>query len=144
MSPSNRTREAAPPSLEQLGAAIAGVPDGIELAVAFGSLARDEAHRGSDVDLAVRGSVDRAALAAALSRALHVEVDVVDLDTPDLVLLNEIVRDGRCVAERAPGSYARFRSAALATLETDLPLIRLQQEAFLARLARSGVRGGSG
>ncbi|MDQ3033091.1 MAG: nucleotidyltransferase domain-containing protein [Myxococcota bacterium] len=128
------------PSLTELTAALAAHRD-VELAVVFGSVARGEAGLGSDVDVAVRGAVDRLALGAQLSRALGREVDVVELDTPDLVLLSEIVRDGRCVAERSPGAYAQFRSHALATLETDLPLIHRQQEAFLARLARAGVRG---
>jgi predicted nucleotidyltransferase len=144
MTASNRASSGKPPSADALTRALADVGDGIELAVAFGSVARGEADVGSDVDLAVRGAVDRATLAAVLSRALGCEVDVVDLDTPDLVLLSEIIRDGRCVAERSEGSYARFRSSALATLETDLPLIQRQQEAFLRRLAESGVRRGSG
>lgn len=129
-------------SLARLEAAFAGRPD-VELAVVFGSVARGDAGTGSDVDLAVRGAVDRLTLGAQLSLALGQAVDVVDLDTSDIVLLSEIVRDGRCVAERAPGDYARFRSHALATLETDLPLIRRQQEGFVRRLARSGVLGSS-
>lgn len=114
---------------------------GVALAVVFGSVARGEAGPGSDVDLAIRGDADRFALAAELSRALGREVDVVPLDTDDLVLLAEIVRDGRRVVEREPGAFARFRSHALATLERDLPSIRRQQAAFTARLAREGVRG---
>ena len=113
---------------------------GVALAVVFGSLARGESSARSDVDVAVRGAADRFELAAALSLALGREVDVVPLDTDDLVLLSEIVRDGRVVVERAPGDFARFRSRALATLETDLPGIRRQQAAFTARLARSGPR----
>lgn len=90
------------PSLAQLEAALAGRPD-VELAVVFGSVARGDAGPASDVDLAVRGDVDRLTLGAEISLAVGREVDVVDLDTPDIVLLSEIVRDGRCVAERSPG-----------------------------------------
>lgn len=133
-------RRSVAPSIAELEAALTAHPD-VELAVAFGSVARGEASAGSDVDVAVRGAIDRPTLAADLSRTLGVEVDVVDLDTSDLVLLSEIVRDGIRVAERSPGSYATFRSHALATLETDLPLIRRQQDAFVRHLARSGARG---
>lgn len=115
--------------------------DDVRLAVVFGSHARAEATAESDVDLAIRGGADRFRLAAELSEALGREVDVVPLDTDDLVLLNEIVRDGRLVIEREPGAFARFRSHALATLETDLPGLRHQQAAFTARLASAGIPG---
>ncbi len=112
----------------------------VTLGVVFGSVARDEATATSDLDLAVRGELDRFALAATLSLKLGREVDVVPLDTDDLILLAEIVRDGRLVLEREPGAFARFRSRALATLERDLPAIRRQQAAFTARVAREGLR----
>lgn len=129
--------------IDDVAAALVAHPE-IELAVLFGSRARDKARANSDVDLAVRGAADRLHLAAELSLSLGTEVDVVDLDTHDLILVAEIVRDGLCVLERQPGAYARFRSHAISTLERDLPAIRLQQNAFLTRLARVGVLGASG
>lgn len=113
----------------------------VRLAVLFGSFARGDAHADSDIDIAVRGDVDVESLRAELSMELGREVDIVSLDTDDLILLAAIVRDGRPLREREPGTYARFRSHALATLETDLPSIRRQQAAFVARLARAGLDG---
>lgn len=130
-------------SIDDIAAAVAAHRE-VEIAVLFGSRARDEASASSDVDLAVRGVADRLHIAAELSRSLGTEVDVVDLDTDDLVLLAEIVRDGHCVLERRPGAYAHFRSHAISTVERDLPAIRLQQTAFLSRLSRVGVLGASG
>lgn len=124
-------------SLAQAAAAL-GAHREVELAVVFGSVARGNPGPSSDVDVAVRGSrIDHFRLAAELSVALGREVDVVALDTDDIVLLAEIVQDGRVAIERVPGSYALFRSHALATLEIDLPSIRGQQDAFVAKLARA-------
>lgn len=113
----------------------------VELAIVFGSFARGEPGPTSDVDLAVSGPrVDRFALAAELSLVLGREVDVVSLDTDDLVLLGEIVRDGRVLHEGRAGASGRFRARALSTLETDRPWLELQQRAFLAHLASGGRR----
>ncbi len=107
----------------------------------FGSFARGEPGPSSDVDLAVAGpDVDRLALAAELALSLGREVDVVSLDTDDIVLLGQIVRDGRVIHEGRPGASARFRARALSTLETDRPWLELQQRAFLAHLATGGRR----
>jgi predicted nucleotidyltransferase len=112
----------------------------VDLVVMFGSTARGDDEAGSDLDLAVRGSADRFALAADLALALGREVDVVPLDTDDIVLTLEIVRDGQLVFEREPSSYAWYRANALTTLETDLPWLRLQQDAMVARLAREAAK----
>ena len=108
----------------------------------FGSVARGEDHAGSDVDVAVRGrDIDLLALGADLSLAIGREVDVVSLDTEDLVLLLEITRDGRVVLDRVDGGYGGFRASALSMLETDLPWLRLQQRAFIARVPQHGLGG---
>jgi len=111
----------------------------VELAIVFGSFARGESGPTSDVDLAVAGpDVDRLALAAELALLLGREVDVVSLDTDDIVLLGEIIRDGRVIHEGRPGASARFRARGLSTLETDRPWLEIQQRAFLAHLASGG------
>jgi predicted nucleotidyltransferase len=116
-------------------AALIAARSDVDLAVVFGSVARGESGPSSDLDLAVRGSVDRLTLGADLALSLGCDVDVVPLDTDDIVLLQELVRDGRLLFERVPGSYATFRAHSLASLETDLPWLRLQQRAFVERLA---------
>lgn len=108
---------------------------GIELAILFGSGARGTGSSRSDVDLAVRGDVDRLALAAAVSDACGREVDVVDLNRASIPLLEAIVRDGRKVFERTRGEYATWRSRAMWMLETDLPNYRRMRDAWLKKLA---------
>ena len=73
----------------------------------FGSQARGEGDAASDLDLAVifqeprPSGLDGAcfALATALSTALGVPVDVVDMETTDSDLVHRVLRDGRLVIE---------------------------------------------
>ena len=72
---------------------------GVKFAYLFGSRARGDAREDSDWDIAVyfgrRATVlDEAELAAELSRALGVEVDVVALDSATLDLVYTVLRDG--------------------------------------------------
>ena len=72
---------------------------GVKFAYLFGSRARGDAREDSDWDIAVyfgrRATVlDEAELAAELSRALGVEVDVVALDSAILDLIYTVLRDG--------------------------------------------------
>ena len=108
---------------------------GVELAVLFGSRGRGTARPDSDVDLAVRGAVDRLALAADISVACGLEVDVVDLADVGVPLLEALVRDGRKMHEARGGVFAVWRSHALAQLEIDGPWYRRMRDAWLARLA---------
>lgn len=108
--------------------------DEVELAIAFGSRARGRATAASDLDVAVRGG-DRMALAADLSLALGVEVDVVELDAATIPLLEALVRDGVVVHEARKQAAAGWRTVALATLETDRPWFARMRDAWLARVA---------
>lgn len=112
----------------------------VGLALLFGSRARGTATAASDVDLAVRAAgADLLGLAAALSRAAGHEVDVVELDGAGLPLLERIVRDGVVVHEARRGAAALWRARALATLETDRPWLARMREAWLARVAATGL-----
>lgn len=112
----------------------------VRLAVLFGSRARGRARPGSDLDLAVRApGADLLGIAGRLSAALGIDVDVVSLDHADIPLLAEIVEHGVVVHEAAPGEQARWRSAAIAALETDLPWYARMRDAWLRRVARDGV-----
>lgn len=123
------------PRLREL---LRGTP-GLRLAVLFGSRARGTARPDSDVDLGVLGEVDRLSLAAELSEAVGIEVQVVDLSDPPIPLLEEIVRDGRIVAEGAPGAGAMWWSHTLADLETDRPWYLRMQEAWIKRVKARGI-----
>jgi predicted nucleotidyltransferase len=118
--------------------------DEIDLALVFGSRARDEAGPGSDVDVAVTGrGVDAIGLAVELTGAVGLPVDVVDLSVdPPLALLLAVLHDGVKIHERRPGAYGRFLAHSLTELETDLPAFRSMQRAFLQRVAERGLLGG--
>jgi predicted nucleotidyltransferase len=76
---------------------------GVRLAVLFGSVARGDAGEASDVDLLVRvrgGWKERVATALALEEALGCPVQLVDLDRAPALLLADVLRDGRVLADR--------------------------------------------
>jgi predicted nucleotidyltransferase len=113
----------------------------VQLALLFGSRARDSATDDSDVDLAVRAEgTDMAELAHALSRRLGSEVDLVSLEDPGVPLLEELVRDAVVVYERHPGAGASWRTRALVTLETDRPWFARMRDAWLRTVADEGLR----
>jgi predicted nucleotidyltransferase len=112
----------------------------VRLALVFGSRARGTATPTSDVDVAVRApGIDLLRLAADLSRATALEVDVVDLDDAGVPLLARIVREGVLAHEARPGAAARWRAQALADLETDAPWFARMREAWLKHVAARGV-----
>jgi predicted nucleotidyltransferase len=127
----------------RLAGALAAHPE-IELALLFGSRARDRATPGSDVDVAVIGrSSDTIGLAIELSDATGLQVDVVDLsDDPPFALLLAVLHDGIKIHEGRSGAYGRFLSHTLMMLETDLPAYRAMQRAFVQRVAKRGLSGG--
>ena len=70
----------------------------VRLAMLFGSRARGCARPESDVDVAVEApGVDLWTLAADLSQAVGLEVDVVDLRRAGYPLLKSVLRDGLVV-----------------------------------------------
>lgn len=132
---------------EQLQARIrehlAGRAD-VQVALLFGSQARGTARPDSDVDLAVVAvdGVDLLTLGAELGEALDSEVDIVDLADASIPLLEHLMRDGIVVHEGYRGAGGLWRSQTLTTLETDRPWYERMSEAWLARVAREGLRGG--
>jgi uncharacterized protein len=123
------------PVVEALRGALAGRHD-IRLALLFGSRARGRARAGSDADVAVLGKgLDLLALAADLSKAARVEVDVVSLEEPGYPLLNAVLRDGILLHEGERHAEARWRTRAILQTETDRPGYERMRDAFLKRLA---------
>ena len=89
-------------------------PD-IDLVIVFGSVAGGVTRADSDLDLAVRGlkPLDLVSLTNTITRLLHADaVDVVDLRRASPLLMMEVVRGGRLLYERTPGSYVAFCSLA--------------------------------
>jgi predicted nucleotidyltransferase len=116
----------------------------VRLGLLFGSFARGTANERSDVDIAidVHGSVDRLRIAAQLSAALGVEVDLVLLGDAGVPLLDEIVRDAVVAYEATPYAAARWRTHALIDLETDRPWYARMRDAWLASVAGQGLDDG--
>jgi predicted nucleotidyltransferase len=107
---------------------------GVRLAVLFGSAARGDGRASSDVDLLVHvrgGWRERAETAAALESALGRPVQLVDLDGAPSLLLADVLRDGRVLADR-DGEWRslrrRHRSIARAAQAEDARLGRAARE----------------
>lgn len=113
---------------------------GVRLALLFGSWARGNARPDSDIDLAVLGpEVDRLGLAAELTNAFGLDVQVVALDRDlGVPMLEELVRDAIVVCEGAPGAAASWRTRALVDLETDRPWYARMRDAWLRHVAEAG------
>jgi predicted nucleotidyltransferase len=121
---------------------LAAFPE-VRLALLFGSEARGTARRDSDVDVAMDAPLPLLSqVAAALSARLGVEVDVVQLETANIPLLEALISDGIVLHEARPGAGALWRSRALAQLETDRPWYRRQRDAWIQRVAEHGFSRG--
>lgn len=104
----------------------------------FGSRARGRARPDSDVDLAVEApGVDLWTLAADLSQAVGLEVDVVDLREAGYPLLKSVLRDGLPVHQGQRGALGSWRSQAIARVELDRPWFERMRDGFLRKLAAS-------
>jgi|SRR3954451_12533815 len=126
--------------IEALRGALRGRQD-VRVALLFGSRARGKARPDSDADVAVEGrDLDRLGLAADLSEAAGVEVDVVDLSRAGYPLLNAVLRDGILLHEGERGAAASWRTRAILRTETDRPWYERMRDAYLKRLAE-GARG---
>ena len=114
----------------------------VELSVLFGSGARDRLGPESDVDVGWLGAAPadgEVALRAALERALHREVHLVDLGrAPDLLRV-EVARSGVVAFERTPAAWTTFAGDAIARWLDIAPMIRACAEGV-----RRHALGGSG
>lgn len=119
----------------RLKEALSGRTD-VRLALLFGSRARGRERPGSDADVAVLGrDLDLLALSRDLSLAAGLEVDVVDLAKAGYPLLQAILRDGVLLHQGERGAAGRWRSQAIAQVETDRPWYERMRDAYLRRLA---------
>lgn len=108
----------------------------VRLALLFGSRARGQARPDSDADVAVLGeNLDILELAADLSDAAKIEVEVVDIQDPGYPLLNALLRDGVVLSEGERGAAADWWTRALLQAETDRPGYERMRDSYLKRLA---------
>ncbi len=128
-------RDAQAALIDTLHRALSGRED-VRLALLFGSRARGCAGSRSDADLAVEApGVDLWTLAADLSQAAGLEVDVVDLREAGYPLLKAVLRDGLLVHQGQKGALGSWRSQAIAQVELDRPWFERMRDGFLRRLA---------
>lgn len=124
--------------------ALAEFPE-VELAVTFGSTARGEATRGSDVDIGVQLKEKSLEvlrrLEVLLGRTVGREVDLVALDESPPLLRFEIARDGKLLVERRPHAWADFRARAMVDWWDWAPLARRIHSAAASRLKKRMGRG---
>ena len=123
-------------------AAVSAIREAIPGTIAvylFGSRARGDAGRESDVDLAVLGpapldSLARFELQERIAVELHTSVDLVDLRSASAVLRVQVLEHGELLYEGDPGERARFEVAALSAYA------RLNEErrGILEDVARTG------
>lgn len=116
----------------------ASVPDLIAIYL-FGSIARGDANRDSDVDLAVLAgrSIDgrlRFELEARMEENLRQSVDLIDLRRASAVLRVQILKDASVLVDADPGRRAGFECFALA----DYARLNEERAGILADVARSG------
>lgn len=134
-----------PPDFEDLEARLEEVfrafPE-VEAVFLFGSLAEGRARAGSDLDLAVLPAGPdlrerRLDLLSALVRAGFDKVDVLLLDTEDVVLRYEAVRSNRLLYARDGFDRGGFYSRVIRDYLDFLPYLAVQREALKQRLLRA-------
>lgn len=114
----------------------------------FGSFARGNARRGSDVDIAVltrnlpstrRRFRYRSEYAAAASKALGYDrVDVVVMNQAPVVLRHEIFRDGKLLFVRDRAGLSRFRVLSSREYLDTIPLRRIFEKAYFRKIGGKG------
>ncbi len=108
----------------------------IRLGLLFGSRARGGHDESSDLDIAIDGHrTDVLELARLLSEVCKLEVDIADLDSAGIPLLNILLSEAILLYEDQPGTYASWRSKTIAQLETDLPSYQRMRDGFLRNLS---------
>lgn len=111
---------------------------GIEAVYLFGSAATGRAGPESDLDLAVvpaRGAaIPKLEIVTALVAAGYDRVDLVSLDTDDVVLRFEAVRPNRLVYATAGFDHGQFFSRVVREYFDFEPYLRRQREALRQRL----------
>ncbi len=130
--------------LESLRERAASLPE-VKLAVLFGSTARGQVRKGSDVDLGLLLDPDtrsvRLHVEAELARAARREVDVIYLTEAPPLLRFEITRDGILILEREEGLWTLCKVKAMVDWWDWAPIARRINGTMIQHL-REKVSGG--
>ncbi len=130
-------RHAPFPNLEHLANIFARYPE-IHAVYLFGSAATGRMHAESDLDLAVvprpeTGAMPKLAILADLARAGFCRVDLVTLDTNDIVLKHEAVRHNRLVYRAADFDHGAYFSKIMRQFLDFRPYLDVQRQAYKQR-----------
>ncbi|KYH31614.1 type VII toxin-antitoxin system MntA family adenylyltransferase antitoxin [Neomoorella mulderi] len=125
----------------------------IKFAYLFGSYARGKAHKLSDVDVAIYLDEKRippsgpygyrSDLLITMRQQLRQPLDLVILNEAPLVLRFRVIRDGKILFCRDSRARIRFHEKTLCAYLDFQPVLRLQKQYMLKRLAE-GRFGGTG
>ena len=136
----------------RLEAYLSSRPD-VVAAILFGSRARGEERKGSDLDIGIlltreqaQAGVNRSQLVTDLMEVFgRADVDAVILNDAPPLLQHRVVRDGHVLYSRDDGAVAEFTVRAIQRYEDTRPLRKLQAEQLRRRLAlhRSEREGSS-
>jgi predicted nucleotidyltransferase len=139
-------RSTAMDLLENLRSSASSIPE-VRLAVLFGSVARGEARRKSDVDLGVSVEPDTSAVRykveSELERAAGRSVHMIFLGDAPPLLRFEISRDGVLLFQRQDDLWRRFKERALIDWWDWAPSERIITAAAVRRLREKVAHGQS-
>lgn len=126
------------PNLQILSEVFHRYPD-IQAVYLFGSFAAGNVHGESDLDLAIvprRGSIraKRLDILADLARYGFCSVDLIFLDTDDIVLKYEAVRQNRLVYQTEDFDRGAVYSRIVRQYLDFLPYLKVQREAYKRRI----------
>lgn len=112
---------------------------GIQAVYLFGSFAAGNVHRESDLDLAIvprHGSIreKRLDILADLARCGFCNVDLIFLDTDDIVLKYEAVRQNRLVYQAEDFDRGAMYSKIVRQYLDFVPYLKVQREAYRRRI----------
>ncbi len=135
------------PDLKLLSRIFETYPD-VQAVYLFGSSASGHTHAASDLDLAVvprRPEVHSRKLnmLTNLARAGFCDVDLVFLDTDDIVLKYEAVRQNQLVYQREDFDRGTFYSEVVRKYLDFLPYLEVQRKAYRRRILGGQARGHS-
>lgn len=133
-----------PPDLNLLPEIFRKFPD-IQAVYLFGSVASGKTHAESDLDLAIvprRAQLreQRLDILADLARAGFDNVDLVFLDTTDIVLKYEAIRQNRVIYQADDFDRGAMYSKIVRQYLDFLPYLKVQREAYKRRILDGQTR----
>lgn len=117
----------------------------IQAVYLFGSTHSGKMHPESDLDLGVKGDTGiedkKLEILTELARHGFCHVDLVFLNTKDILLKYEVVRHNHLLYKRDDFDNARFFSLILRQYQDFYPYLKVQREAYKRRLLHDGETG---